>query len=196
MGGSWGVPKSYAKEMAKKDNELPPQLEWMSKLHKSHNELLNHVGADNVLNAKRKIDRERRKFEETKEQLEQVVGALEVDNWRNAIVRARSLLDKLEKAALPVWLRSISPYWVGKVTPSSYKRWLHFCREQFLVAIGELQRDAELGLEVNVEEQLEAMKQTYMTSLPGEFVEAVCEYISLEVEEDGEDCDESNAEDK
>ena len=166
----------------------------IKKICKNNDALLNHIGASTVPNAKRKIDRERKEFEHTKCQLQEVVNALEVDNWRNAVVRAKSLLNKLEREALPVWLRSISPYWPGKVTPSSYKRWLTFCREQFLVALGELQRDAELGLDVNVEEQLEAMKQCYLNSLPGEFVEAVSEYISGDIDETYEDGSLSNVE--
>jgi hypothetical protein len=62
------------------------------------------------------------------------------------------------------------------------------------VALGELQRDAELGLDVNVEEQLEAMKQCYLNSLPGEFVEAVSEYISGDIDETYEDGPLSNVE--
>ena len=167
----------------------------VNKVFDSQSELLEHIGANNVPNATRKIQRERAEFERTKGQLQEVVNALEVDNWRNAVIRAKSLLDKLEREGLPIWLRSISPYWPGKVAPSSYKRWLTFCREQFLVALGELQRDAELGLEVDVEEQLEAMKQCYLHKLPGEFVEAVSEYISGEVDEDYEDGLLSNNED-
>ena len=165
----------------------PNLVKEAKKICNSHNALLNYIGANTVPNAKRKIDRERKEFEHTKLQLQEVVNALEVDNWRNAVVRAKSLLNKLEREALPAWLRSISPYWPGKVAPSSYRRWLTFCREQFLVALGELQRDAELGLEVNIEEQLEAMKQCYLGSLPGEFVEAVSEYISGDIDEAYED---------
>lgn len=149
---------------------------------KAKDELLRHIGANTVPNAKRKITAERQEFERTKEQLCQVVNALDADNWRNAVVRAKSLLNKLEREALPTWLRSISPYWIGKVAPSSYKRWHTFCREQFLVALGELQYDAELGLDVDVEEQLSSMKQCYLNSLPAEFIEAVSAYIS-----DGDD---------
>ena len=169
-------------------------VKGVKRICNNHNALLNHIGASTVPNAKRKIDRERREFEHTKSQLQEVVNALEVDNWRNAVVRAKSLLNKLERESLPVWLRSISPYWPGKVAPISYKRWLTFCREQFLVALGELQRDAELGLDVNVEEQLEAMRQCYLSSLPGEFVEAVSEYISGEIDEVYEDGPLSNVE--
>jgi len=157
------------------------------KVYDSQTELLEHIGANNVPNAKRKIQRERAEFERTKGQLQEVVNALEVDNWRNAVVRAKSLLDKLEREGLPIWLRSISPAWVGKVAPSSYKRWLTFCREQFLVALGQLQTDAELGLDVNVEEQLEEMRKCYLGSLPGEFVEEVSAYISEDVNEEFED---------
>jgi hypothetical protein len=179
--------------MKKKEGKLPAQIEWMSKLHRSHDELLNHVGADNVLNAKRKINRERAEFEKTKEQLQEVVNALEVDNWRNAVARAKSLLNKLEREGLPVWLRSISPHWVGKVPPNQYKYWLRFCREQFLVALGQLQTDAELGLEVDIEATLEAMREVYMNQKPADFVEAVSDYIAQEVfvEEDNEGEEES-----
>lgn len=147
-------------------------------------ELLQHIGANTVPNAKRKITAERLEFERTKGQLCEVVNALDADNWRNAVVRAKSLLNKLEREALPTWLRSISPHWVGKIAPSSYKRWHTFCREQFLVAIGELQYDVELGLDVNVEEQLEEMRKCYLSSLPGEFVEAVSAYITEGIDEE------------
>ena len=158
----------------------------MRKVFTTHHDLLAHLGADNVGNAKKKIDRERAEFGRTKEQLQEVVNALDADNWRNAVVRAKSLLNKLEREALPVWLRSISPYWVGRIAPSSYKRWHTFCREQFLVALGELQRDVELGLEVDVEEQIDAMKRCYLSSLPGEFVESVSAYITESVDEEEE----------
>jgi hypothetical protein len=162
-------------------------LNEIKKVYNAHDALLEHVGASNVPNAKRKLDRERAEFERTKGQLQEVINALEVDNWFNAVVRAKSLLDKLEREGLPIWLRSISPAWVGKVAPSSYKRWLTFCREQFLVALGQLQSDAELGLDVNVEEQLEEMKKCYLTNLPGEFVEAVSAYISVDIDEEYDD---------
>ena len=151
-----------------------------------HHDLLAHLGADNVGNAKKKIDRERAEFGRTKEQLQEVVNALDADNWRNAVVRAKSLLNKLEREALPTWLRSISPYWVGRIAPSSYKRWHTFCREQFLVALGELQHDVELGLDVDVEEQINAMRKCYLGSMPGEFVEAVSAYITESPEEEEE----------
>lgn len=155
-------------------------------LHQPHMELLGHIGANNVPNAKKRITRERKEFEKTKDQLKEVVNALEVDNWRNAVFRAKSLLDKLEQQSLPVWLKSISPAWVTKVTPSSYKRWLNFCREQYLVALGQLQMDVELGLDVDVEEQIAAMKEVYLTEQPGEFVEAVSRYITVSNDEEYE----------
>jgi len=156
----------------------------MRQVFQKHNDLLEHVGADNVGNAKKKIDRERAEFLRTKEQLQEVVNALDVDNWRNAVVRAKTLLSKLEKEGLPVWLRSISPHWVGKIAPSSYRYWHRFCKEQFLVALGQLQDDIELGLEVNLEEQIELMREVYLTERPEVFVEAVAEYIQEEDEEE------------
>jgi hypothetical protein len=156
----------------------------MRQVFQKHNDLLEHVGADNVGNAKKKIDRERAEFLRTKEQLQEVVNALDVDNWRNAVVRAKTLLSKLEKEGLPVWLRSISPHWVGKIAPSSYRYWHRFCKEQFLVALGQLQDDIELGLEVNLEEQIELMREVYLTERPEVFVEAVAEYIQEESEEE------------
>ena len=158
-----------------------------SRVERDKNSLLEHIGAGTVPNAKRKIDRERAEFERTKGQLQEVVNALEVDNWRNAVTRAKSLLNKLEREGLPVWLRSISPAWAGKVAPSSYKRWITFCREQFLVALGQLQTDAELGLEVNVEEEIDNMRKFYLKNLPGDFVEAVSAYITLDDNESEED---------
>ena len=156
----------------------------MRQVFTKHHDLLEHVGADNVPNAKKRLDRERAEFVRTKEQLQEVVNALDVDNWRNAVVRAKSLLSKLEKEGLPSWLRSISPYWVGKIAPSSYRYWHRFCKEQYLVALGQLQADIELGLEVNLEEQIELMREVYLTERPEVFVEAVAEYIQEEVEEE------------
>lgn len=156
----------------------------MRQVFQKHNDLLEHVGADNVGNAKKKIDRERAEFLRTKEQLQEVVNALDVDNWRNAVVRAKTLLSKLEKEGLPSWLRSISPCWVGKIAPSSYRYWHRFCKEQFLVALGQLQDDIELGLEVNLEEQIEQMKEVYLKERPEVFIEAVAEYIQEENNEE------------
>lgn len=153
------------------------------KVFSTHHELLQHVGADNVGNAKKKIDRERAEFARTKEQLQEVVNALDADNWRNAVVRAKSLLNKLEREALPLWLRSISPFWVGRIAPSSYKHWHTFCREQFLVALSQLQSDVELGIETDVEREIESMKRFYLTRLPGEFVDAVSAYVTEEFDE-------------
>jgi hypothetical protein len=156
------------------------------KVEADHAALLDHVGANTLPNAKRKIDRERAEFSKTKEQLTEVVGALEVDNWRNAVVRARSLLNKLERESLPVWLKSISPYWVGVVNPNQYKYWLNFCREQYLMALTELQKDVELGLEVNFEDEIDAMGQVYLTSKPAEFIERVSEYITSNYDNEGD----------
>ena len=153
-------------------------------LYNSQTELLRHVGADNVSNAKRKIDRERLEFERTKSQLQEVVNALDVDNWRNAVVRAKSLLNKLEKDGLPRWLHTISPAWVGKVPPSQYKTWLRFCREQFLVALGELEMESEMFPDqVNLEEELQNMRECYLSSSPGEFVERISAFITSDPEE-------------
>jgi len=182
---SGGVKFSHAKELQMERDNL---IKEIKKVYSAHDALLEHVGANSVPNAKRKLDRERAEFERTKGQLQEVVNALEVDNWRNAVTRAKSLLNKLEREGLPVWLRSISPHWVGKVPPNQYKYWLRFCREQFLVALGQLQSDAELGLEVDIEGTLDAMKEVYLTQKPAEFVEAVSDYIAQEVfiEEDNE----------
>ncbi len=160
--------------------------EWVLSLADKHEEILAHIGADNITNAKRKINAERREFERTKEQLCEVVNALEVDNWRNAVVRAKSLLNKLEKEGIPNWLRTISPAWVDKIPPSSYRRWLSFCREQFLVALGELQAEAEEFEGVNVEEELEELRLLYSTLPPGEFIERISQFITTPPE-DGEE---------
>lgn len=159
-------------------------LKEVDRMWSHHEELLAHVGADNLQNAKRKINRERAEFERTKGQLQEVVNALEVDNWRNAVVRAKSLLDKLEREGLPAWLRTISPAWVNKIPPSSYKRWLHFCREQFLVALGELQADAEMFPELDIEKELEILKELYLTLPPGEFVERISQFVTTSSDDD------------
>jgi len=174
--------KSYSRKKMEEDK----LIREMRQVFQKHNDLLEHVGADNVGNAKKKIDRERAEFQRTKEQLQAVVNALDVNNWHNAVVRAETLLSKIKKDGLPVWLRSISPHWVGKIAPSSYRYWHRFCKEQFLVALGQLQDDIELGLEVNLEEQIELMREVYLTERPEVFVEAVAEYIQEEGEEEGE----------
>jgi hypothetical protein len=153
-------------------------IKEIKKVYTNHDALLAHIGANNLPNAKKKLNRERAEFERTKNQLQEVVNALEVDNWRNAIVRAKSLLDKLEREGLPAWLRTISPAWVDKIPPSSYKRWLHFCREQFLVALGELQAEAELFPDLDVDKELEILRELYMTLPPGEFVERVSQFVT------------------
>lgn len=158
-----------------------------AKLERDKNTLLNHIGAKTVPNAKRMLDRERAEFARTKEQLGEVVQSLDVDNWRNAVLRAKSLLNKLEREALPTWLKTISPYWIGKVNPNRYKFWMNCCREQFLVALAELQNDVELGLEVNVEEEIEEMRKYYLESQPGDFIEAIARYVTS---------DENNEEDE
>ena len=48
------------------------------------------------------------------------------------------------------------------------------------MALGQLQNDIELGLEVNIEEQVEQMKEVYLKERPEEFIEAVAEYIQDE----------------
>ena len=159
--------------------------------HQERLALLELIGAKTVPNAKSKLAKERREFEHTKSQLQEVVNALEVDNWRNAVVRAKSLLDKLEREGLPSWLRTISPAWVDKIPPSSYKRWLHFCREQFLVALGELQAEAELFPDLDVDKELEILRELYLTLPPGEFIERISQFVtSSDGDNDSEEGDE------
>jgi len=160
--------------------------EWL-RYYDEKIELLGFIGANSVPKAKAKLGRERAEFLKTKSQLQKVVNALETDNWSNAVLKAESLLNKIKKDGLPVWIRTISPHWPGKVSPSSYRRWLHFCQEQFLIGLGQLQSDVEVGLDVDFEGQLEAMKNVYLSELPGEFIEAVSSYILLENEEEEED---------
>lgn len=157
--------------------------EWL-RYYDEKIELLGFIGANSVPKAKAKLGRERSEFLKTKSQLQKVVNALETDNWSNAVLKAESLLNKIKKDGLPVWIRTISPYWPGKVSPSSYRRWLHFCQEQFLIGLGQLQSDIEVGLDVDFEGELEAMKCVYLSELPGEFIEAVSSYILLENEEE------------
>ena len=158
-----------------------------AKTEREKKTLLDYIGASTVPNAKRKIDRERIEFERTKTQLQEVVNALEVDNWRNAVVRAKSLLDKLEREGLPKWLMTISPAWVDKIPPSSYKRWLNFCREQFLVALGELQAEAEIFPDLDVEKELEILRELYLTLPPGEFIERISQFVTSEEDDLGEE---------
>lgn len=159
-------------------------IKEIKRVYNAHDSLLEHIGANNVTNAKRKIDRERAEFERTKGQLQEVVNALDVDNWRNAVVRAKTLLSKLEKEGLPVWLRSMSPYWIGKVAPTQYRMWHRSCKEQFLVALGELQYDAELGLEVDIEAEIDTLKDIYLENRPEVFIEEVAKYLTSTPEDD------------
>ena len=154
------------------------------KLKRTQSDLLGHIGARTVPNAKRKITRERLEFDNTKSQLQEVIGALEVDNWRNAVVKVKSLLNKLESQAIPKWLTTISPAWVGKIPPSKYKTWLHFCKEQFLVALGELEAEAQFFPEMNVEKELEILQELYLTLPPGEFIERISQFVTLPAEEE------------
>lgn len=156
--------------------------EWMRYYDEKH-ELLSFIGANSVPKAKAKIGRERREFEDVKNQLKQVVDALEVDNWRNGVVRAKSLLKYLEKTQFPQWLRTISPHWIGKVSPSTYKSWLRFCQEQFLVALSSMESEKERFPDYDIDADLEVLKEAYLTQLPVDFINDVSHYISL----DGED---------
>jgi len=150
--------------------------QWI-KIFDEKTELLGYIGANSVPKAKAKLGRERAEFLKTKQQLQEVVNALETDNWSNAVLKAQSLLNKIKRDGLPIWIRSISPYWHNKITPSSYRRWLNFCQEQFLVALYQLHQDVELDLDVNFEEQIESIREVYLTSLPGDFIETVSQYV-------------------
>lgn len=145
-------------------------------------ELLGHIGARTVPNAKRKIDAERREFQETKEQLCHVVEALEVDNWRNAVVRAKSLLNKLEQNRMPKWLLTVSPAWADTVRPHQFKYWLRFCQEQFLLFLSELENIAEKDSSFDVEEQLEKARIFYFENEPGTFVQEVADFVLSDYE--------------
>ncbi len=163
---------------ADKIKKLLSKLEQNAEKHRAANEdLLGHIGAKTVPNAKRKLDAERREFEQTKEQLCHVVDALEVDNWRNAVVRAKSLLNKLEQNRMPKWLLTVSPAWPQTVRPSQYKYWLRFCQEQFLLLLSELEMIAETDPEFDVEEQLEKARVFYFENEPGKFVQEVADFL-------------------
>lgn len=158
--------------------ELLSKMDRNSKrVQKDREELLGHIGAKTVPNAKRKLDAERREFEHTKEQLCHVVDALEVDNWRNAVVRAKSLLNKLEQNRMPKWLLTVSPAWSATVRPSQYKYWLRFCQEQFLLLLSELEMMAEEDPDFDVEEQLEKARVFYFENEPGKFVQEVADFL-------------------
>jgi len=161
--------------------------DYIDSICDSHTELLQHVGADNNTNAKRKIDKERRSFDRIKAQLKKVVDALEADNWSNAVIVAERLLGQLTRTNLPSWLNSIPPSWIGKVSPTSYRRWNSFCKEQFLVALADIQNDAELGLEVDIEANIEEMRISYLNDNPATFVEKVGRFCTGEFEVKKED---------
>ena len=154
------------------------ELDDLLNFYHEKQELLDHIGAKTVFNAKRKISSERREFEKTKSQLQEVVNALDVDNWRNAVVRAESLLDKIKHNRMPKWLLTISPSWVDKINPRDYKRWLNFCQEQFLFALSQMELDAEEFGSDWLEEQMEQAKKLYLDSTPARFIELIAEFCT------------------
>jgi hypothetical protein len=154
------------------------------KVQKDREDLLGHIGANTVPNAKRKLDAERREFEQTKEQLLNVVDALEVDNWRNAIVRAKSLLNKLEQNRMPKWLLVPSRAWEGTVPPTQFRTWLRFCQEQFMLVLSEMELQAEEDPDYDIIEQLETAKELYHTREPGKFVQECADFVLGETEFD------------
>jgi hypothetical protein len=56
--------------------------------------LLDDLGADNVTNARRVIKTLRENISELHSQNTALIGALECDNWKNAIARANKLMTK------------------------------------------------------------------------------------------------------
>lgn len=157
--------------------------EWMRYYDEKH-ELLNFIGANSVPKAKAKLGRERRKFEDVKNQLKHVVDALEVDNWMNGVVRAKSLLKYLEKSQFPQWLLTISPHWIDNVSPSTYKSWLRFCQEQFLVALSFMESEKEQFPDYDIDADLEVLKEAYLQQSPADFIKDVSRYITVDLEED------------
>jgi hypothetical protein len=157
-------------------------VQWLRKSDREHKEVLDHIGADNVTNAKRKITSERREFEKTKEQLRNVVDALEVDNWRNAVVRAKSLLNKLEQNRMPKWLLVPSRAWEGTVPPTQFRTWLRFCQEQFMLVLSEMELQSEQYPDYDIIEQMEIAKELYHTREPGKFVQECADFVLGETE--------------
>jgi hypothetical protein len=154
------------------------------KVQRDREDLLSHIGANTVPNAKRKLDAERREFEQTKDQLLNVVDALEVDNWRNAIVRAKSLLNKLEQNRMPKWLLVPSRAWEGTVPPTQFRTWLRFCQEQFMLVLSEMELQAEQDPDYDIIDQLDTAKELYHTREPGKFVQECAEFVLGETEFD------------
>ncbi len=150
--------------------------DWM-KIFDERQELLEVIGVKSVNRARVKLDNERREFETTKTQLKEVVDALEVDNWRNAVVRAKSLLDKLEQNRMPKWLLTISPAWVNVVRPSDYKRWQRYCQEQFLLLLSEMETIHEQDPTFDIDVAIEQVRDFYLSNSPGKFVEEVSDYV-------------------
>jgi hypothetical protein len=166
------------KSEIEKITKLVTKIEQNAEKHRTANEdLLSHIGANTVPNAKRKLDAERREFEQTKEQLLNVVDALEVDNWRNAIVRAKSLLNKLEQNRMPKWLLVPSRAWEGTVPPTQFRTWLRFCQEQFMLVLSEMELQAEQDPDYDIIEQLDTAKELYHTREPGRFVQECADFV-------------------
>jgi hypothetical protein len=161
-------------------------VEETTLLEAQNNQLLDHIGANNVHNAKSKLNAERRDFAVAKAQLQQVVSALEVDNWRNAVVRAKSLLDRIEKCQFPKWLLTVSPAWIDTVPASQFKTWLRFCKEQFLVALGQMEEEKERDPDYDMETDLLELQTIYLNELPQVFVNRIAKYISDVVIDDQE----------
>jgi hypothetical protein len=153
--------------------------DWI-RMYDERHELLDIIGAKSVNRARVKLDNERKGFLETKNQLLTVIEALEVDNWRNAVVRAKSLLDKLEQNQMPKWLRSVSPAWSGKVRPTEYSRMKRLCQEHYLMLLGEWEAMALIDPTFNVEEQERLAEEFYLTNLPGQFVDEVAAYVNAD----------------
>jgi hypothetical protein len=165
--------------------------DWLRVFDERH-ELLEAIGAKSVNRAKVKLDNERKEFLNTKTQLLAVVDALEVDNWRNAVVRAKSLLDKIEQNRMPKWLLTISPAWIDKIRPSDYKRMHRNCQEQFLVLLSELETRAEDDLDFDIDRVLEEVKKFYLSNTPGKFIEEVALYLNQEyMDEETENTEEA-----
>lgn len=150
--------------------------EWL-RVFDERGELLEIIGAKSVNRAKVKLDNERKEFNLTKEQLRLVVEALDVDNWKNAIVRAKALLDRLEKNRMPQWITTISPHWKGVIRPTQYKACLRFCQDQFLQLWAEMEAQKAIDPDFDIDSEMEKVKQTFLTTAPGQFVELIADFI-------------------
>jgi hypothetical protein len=72
-------------------------VECLESVNANCDQLLDALGVDNLVNARRRVIAMRRELDETREQLQQFVDVLGGKHWHNALVRARNLCRQVEE---------------------------------------------------------------------------------------------------